>query len=196
MPSPTQSVLAALAVTALCACHEQNQAAQAPPPPQAVETVTTTAANPCPTYAAPKPQPPQATSQTSTTSGEVNASAELMKECQANFNAEDKAPKFDTAKSDLKGDDQAILQMIATCVTTGPLKGRELTVVGHTDPRGSIEYNQKLGEARATSVSQYLTDQLGVPKSSITTSSRGELDAIGTDEATWSLDRRVDIDLK
>ena len=51
-----------------------------------------------------------------------------------------------------------------------------------------------LGESRADSVRRYLHD-LGVAHERVTASSRGELDAVGTDEAGYALDRRVDIAL-
>jgi outer membrane protein OmpA-like peptidoglycan-associated protein len=51
-----------------------------------------------------------------------------------------------------------------------------------------------LGESRADSVRDYLMS-LGVPKENLTETSRGKLDATGTDEATWRIDRRVDVDL-
>ena len=42
-----------------------------------------------------------------------------------------------------------MLQQIATCVTTGPLRGKTLKLVGRADPRGEVEYNMGLGEHRA-----------------------------------------------
>jgi hypothetical protein len=84
--------------------------------------------------------------------------------------------------------------VVAKCVTTGALKGRTLHLVGRADPRGTVEYNFVLGESRADSVSSYL-EGLGVDSSRITSTSRGKLDATGTDEPTWQLDRRVDVDL-
>jgi outer membrane protein OmpA-like peptidoglycan-associated protein len=51
-----------------------------------------------------------------------------------------------------------------------------------------------LGAHRADSAMQYLK-QRGVDASKMTETSRGELDATGVDEAGWSRDRRVDVDL-
>jgi outer membrane protein OmpA-like peptidoglycan-associated protein len=52
-----------------------------------------------------------------------------------------------------------------------------------------------LGENRADAVKGFLVG-LGVPGDRIRTSSRGELDAAGVDEAGWSNDRRVDIEVR
>lgn len=49
-----------------------------------------------------------------------------------------------------------------------------------------------LGARRASSVAGFL-DRLGVDRARIRETSRGELDATGKDEATWQIDRRVDI---
>ena len=52
-----------------------------------------------------------------------------------------------------------------------------------------------LGGSRSDSVKRYLID-LGVAESIIKASSRGEMDAVGTDEASFAADRRVDIDVR
>ena len=49
-----------------------------------------------------------------------------------------------------------------------------------------------LGQSRADQVSKFLGDK-GMPKDHISTTSRGEMDATGTDEATWAHDWRVDV---
>ena len=91
--------------------------------------------------------------------------------------------------------DRDVLAQIATCVTTGPLAGRSLTLVGRADPRGTVGYNMALGARRAHSAGAYL-EQLGVGSSRVMETSRGELDATGTDERTWQIDRRVDVMLR
>jgi peptidoglycan-associated lipoprotein len=125
----------------------------------------------------------------------VHVSDEILKACEIHFGNADAAPKFDFDKSDLRSEEHGLLQEVATCVTTGPLKGRPLNLVGRADPRGEVEYNFLLGESRAGSVSSALM-QLGVDSSQLSTTSRGKLDAIGTDEVGWQRDRRVDIDLQ
>ena len=107
----------------------------------------------------------------------------------------EKAPKFDFDKSDLTRSDHDVLEAIARCLTSGPLRGRRLTLVGRADPRGETEYNMGLGSHRADSVKAYLT-RLGVEGGRIAATSRGELDASGRDEDGWSRDRRVDVLLR
>lgn len=65
---------------------------------------------------------------------------------------------------------------------------------GHTDERGSREYNIGLGERRAQAVKQALLLQ-GAGASQIGTVSYGEERpaATGSDEESWALNRRVEI---
>jgi len=103
-------------------------------------------------------------------------------------------PKFEYDKDELTEDDRKVLDQIATCLTTGALKGKAVALIGRADPRGTEEYNLGLGSRRSESVSQYLA-RLGVTKPQLGQTTRGALDATGTDESTWQQDRRVDIQL-
>jgi peptidoglycan-associated lipoprotein len=125
----------------------------------------------------------------------ISVSDEIAKACKISFSNVDRAPKFDFDRSDLLPDDRDVLDQVAKCLTTGPLKGRTLALVGRTDMRGEPEYNMGLGEHRAGSVRLYLT-RLGVDSKKVAETSRGELDATGTDENGWRKDRRVDILLR
>lgn len=103
-------------------------------------------------------------------------------------------PKFDFDSYDLTLDEKQVLDQVAECLTRGPLKGKNVTLVGHTDPRGENEYNMALGAYRASAVKNYLGDK-GVEKVRMQETSRGALDATGNDEGGWHEDRRVDITL-
>ncbi len=125
----------------------------------------------------------------------VNVSEELAAACKLRFNDPSTAPKFGFDQSQLGADDTDVLAQIAECVSTGPLAGRGLYLVGRADPRGEGEYNMALGDRRATSVRDYLSGR-GVEASNLSMSSRGEIDATGTDESGWQRDRRDDILLR
>jgi peptidoglycan-associated lipoprotein len=84
---------------------------------------------------------------------------------------------------------------IADCMKNGALKGRKLMLVGHADPRGEPDYNLSLGGRRADSVRQAI-GAFGAPQGSMDVSSRGEVDARGSDTESWAKDRRVDIKLQ
>jgi peptidoglycan-associated lipoprotein len=80
-------------------------------------------------------------------------------------------------------------------MTSGTLKGRKVLLTGHCDARGENEHNMGLGAERSERARTFLTS-LGVPSERVMTSSRGKLDAVGTDEAGWAKDRRVDIEVR
>ncbi|HWB75505.1 MAG TPA: OmpA family protein [Nannocystaceae bacterium] len=84
------------------------------------------------------------------------------------------------------------LGMLADCFIDGPAKGEGMQIVGHADPRGEDDYNLALGQRRADAVADYLSHQ-GLEARRVATTSRGELDAVGSDESGWADDRRVDI---
>jgi peptidoglycan-associated lipoprotein len=142
---------------------------------------------------APQAQSPIAPVQeTQPVSPSLAASEDVIRACKLDIESIDKAPKFDFDRSDLLPADFDVLKQIAECFTTGPMKDVGLQLVGRADPRGSVAYNQTLGMKRATEVSTYL-EQLGVDAARIEKLSRGKLDARGHDQATWAIDRRVDI---
>ena len=122
----------------------------------------------------------------------INVGPNLRKAC--GIDDVGQAPKFDFDQSRLSSNDRNVLDQIAKCLTTGPLKGQGISLVGRADPRGESEYNMNLGEERAMSANTYL-QQLGVDQARVHDTSRGALDATGHDEETWRRDRRVDIEL-
>lgn len=67
-----------------------------------------------------------------------------------------------------------------------------LTIEGHTDERGTNEYNIGLGERRAKAVRDYLTAQ-GVAAGRLRTISYGEERPVceQSDEGCWSQNRRA-----
>ncbi len=74
--------------------------------------------------------------------------------------------------------------------------GLVVQIEGHCDERGSIEYNLALGDRRAQSVKNYLT-QLGVDASRLTTISYGEERpaADGHSEDAWAKNRRAEFNV-
>ena len=105
------------------------------------------------------------------------------------------APKFAYESPEIRPDARQVLQRLAACLTTGTLKTGQVLLTGHCDNRGESEFNMSLGADRAEAVKTFLVG-LGVPVDRLKTSSRGELDAAGTDEAGWMNDRRVDVEIR
>ena len=67
---------------------------------------------------------------------------------------------------------------------------------GHTDERGSDEYNLALGQRRAATVKRYLIDH-GIADARIETISYGEERPVaqGNDESAWSQNRRAEFEI-
>jgi len=98
---------------------------------------------------------------------------------------------FDYDNTDVRAEDQSILMAHASYLAKNPKTS--LILEGHTDERGSREYNLALGERRAQAVRQYM--QLNVAPNQIEIVSYGEERpaAIGHEESAWQLNRRVEI---
>jgi peptidoglycan-associated lipoprotein len=67
-----------------------------------------------------------------------------------------------------------------------------ITVEGHADERGTVEYNLALGDRRAQAVRDHLV-ALGIEASRIDTISYGEQRPVdpGHDELAWAVNRRA-----
>jgi len=173
---------AAIACSALAIAIATGCAAD--PPPPAVAPTATAAPSPAPT----PPAPPSAKPGDDPNRSNINISDEIRKACGIT----DTEAFFAYDSANVRPQDKAVFKKLADCFSTGALKGRELRVVGHADPRGEEEYNMVLGGRRADNVKSAIAAE-GLATGKIATTSRGELDATGTDEASWAKDRRVDV---
>lgn len=99
---------------------------------------------------------------------------------------------FDFDSAEIRGDGTEIVAAHARYLSGN--NGVRVRLEGHTDERGSREYNIGLGERRAQAVRRALLLQ-GVSEVQLSTVSYGEERpaAAGTDETAWSQNRRVEI---
>jgi peptidoglycan-associated lipoprotein len=163
-----------------CGGDKPKPAKPTPPP--------TTTSEPAPAAAAPAVDKDTKVSPGIALSGDLAAMCNIKAPQSMN-------PKFDYDKDELTPEDRTVLDQLATCLTSGAAKGKSVALIGRADPRGTEEYNLGLGSRRAASVSQYLA-RLGVGEPQLSVTTRGALEATGTDEAGWRNDRRVDVQLK
>ncbi len=98
--------------------------------------------------------------------------------------------EFDSAVIDARF--QPLLEAHATYLKANP--GFKVILQGHTDERGSREYNLALGQRRAESVRQALR-LLGVAEAQMEAVSLGEEKPAveGHDESAWKMNRRTEI---
>lgn len=93
---------------------------------------------------------------------------------------------FDSPKIQPEAQEQ--LDQIATCLVE---QGTLVYLEAHADARGTEEYNIMLTDRRGQSVKSYLETK-GVTGENLQVISKGNLEAMGTDESSWSKDRRVE----
>jgi len=99
---------------------------------------------------------------------------------------------FDFDSSEIKGEGTDIVAAHAKYLAANP--ATRVRLEGHTDERGSREYNIGLGERRAQSVRRALLLQGAVDAQISTVSYGEERPAVpGHDEAAWAKNRRVEI---
>jgi len=162
---------------AIVGCHKEPAKTTLPEPVHPTETTKT--------------ETPPATTAVSPNLG---VSDDIAQKCNMRIASTQEAPKFGFDQFELLPSDRDVLDAIAQCVTSGPLKGKRLDLVGRADPRGTEEYNLGLGSRRAHTVGDYLS-RLGVAQNQLKETTRGALDATGTNDAGWDVDRRVDVRL-
>lgn len=157
-------VVAALALGA-AACAKNNAPATLPPEP------ATVAGNP----------------------GVPQAPAGIVPGSNADFLAQLQGRNviyFGTDKYDVDNDDIAALRAQAEWLQRYPNK--RATIEGHTDERGTRDYNLALGERRGNAAKNYLVS-LGVSAARLTVVSYGKERpaALGSTEQAWAQNRRA-----
>jgi peptidoglycan-associated lipoprotein len=99
---------------------------------------------------------------------------------------------FDYDSSDLSAEDYQTLQAHAQFLMANA--NSKVALTGHTDERGTREYNMALGERRAKAVQSYLITS-GVNPQQLEAVSYGKEAPVnpGHDESAWKENRRVEI---
>lgn len=174
-----QSLLALTAAVVLAGCSST---------PDTTEPTTTTTPEPV----------EETTSSTATTTGAGDrAGVEVTSEAKRQAEKMQKLLNtrtfyFDFDKSVIKPDAYDSLKAHAKYIQNNPMV--EVRMEGHADERGTREYNMALGERRANAVAKFLRVN-GVDSSKLEIISYGEEKpvALGKDEASYALNRRVEL---
>lgn len=97
---------------------------------------------------------------------------------------------FDTDQYNIDAPDQQALA--AQAAWLGKYPAKRATIQGHTDERGTREYNLALGERRANAAKNYLVS-LGVDASRLTTQTFGKDQPVAMEstEEAWAKNRRA-----
>jgi peptidoglycan-associated lipoprotein len=167
-----QLLLLVTAVTVLGACSRR----QPPPQPEPARP--------------PAPTQPSAVTQPQT----VDPDAEARRLAEASARAVailEEIVHFDYDDSSIRADAQESLARKVPILRANP--NARLRVVGHTDERGSVEYNLALGMRRANAVRDYLAG-FGIDAARFDTVSMGEDQPLDprSNEQAWALNRRAE----
>ena len=182
------SLVAVVGSAAVAGCGSSEPAAKTPATTRtsAPTSVATTPPVTSETHAA----APDSGSTRESTSSSIALDEAIVKAC--GIAAADAFFSYDSASVDAAN--TRVLEAVAKCFATGALRGRKIQLIGHADPRGDNDYNFSLGQRRADSVQGVLRAK-SLPPAQASTTSRGAMDANGSDEAGWARDRRVDVRL-
>jgi peptidoglycan-associated lipoprotein len=170
-------VLALAALTSIAACAKKTPPAPPPaPPPLAPEA---------PPPAPPPPPKPEVApvvdeyARLKAMSAEDIERSGLLKEVY-----------FDLDKADIREQDREVLSQDAAALKKFDFL--RITVEGHCDERGTVEYNLALGERRSKAAIEYLVS-LGVPADRLKTVSYGKEVPVCTQstEECWQKNRRA-----
>lgn len=101
---------------------------------------------------------------------------------------------FDYDASEIRADQRAALDAKIPILRANP--ALRIRIAGHTDERGSDEYNMALGQRRAAAAKRYLVSQ-GIEGARIEIVSLGEERpaAQGSDDAAFSQNRRAEFEI-
>ena len=174
--------LSVMGLVALGACKKKPEVAPAPAEQPA----------PAPQPAPPPPAPTEPTCDAACVEARNNAAkAEAIRAATAALTA---TIYFDYDRSDITDDSRAKLDAKVPVLTQNT--GVRIRIAGHTDSRGSDEYNLALGQRRAAAAKRYLTDR-GIDGSRIEIVSFGEERPTCTDESEgcWSRNRRDEFEI-
>ena len=121
----------------------------------------------------------------------AGASAKGVTEANKSFLAK-RVVHFDYDSSELSNEDYQTLQAHAQFLNANA--NSKIALTGHTDERGTREYNMALGERRAKAVESYLITN-GVNATQLEAVSYGKEMPInaGHNEAAWKENRRVEL---
>ena len=190
MKKSHELVLVAVAALAIGAGCAKKKVAAAPPPPPAP------AAAPAPsTPRAVTPQrPAQAPRQAAAEAPRYPSPATRARIDELLARIED--AYFDYNQHTLRPDAVKALQADSTELRDilKDYPAYKLTIEGHCDERGSEEYNLALGDQRARTAKDYLT-QVGIPADQLSLISYGKEKPVcqDHDEACWQKNRRIHI---
>jgi outer membrane protein OmpA-like peptidoglycan-associated protein len=100
---------------------------------------------------------------------------------------------FDFNSADLTSDARITLDQLGTALRDPKLSAFNFVIAGHTDAKGTEEFNQKLSERRAEAVRNYLIAQHGIAADRLSAKGYGKSQLLDPDHPEDGVNRRVQI---
>ena len=138
----------------------------------------------------PAPVPPQHQADTTSSGANIPPTPPPPTESHGLTASELQPVFFDFDSATLREDARSTLDANARLLRDN--KGAKFVIEGHCDERGTVEYNQALGERRAQAARDYLV-QAGIGEARVQIISYGKERPFdpGHDEAAWAKNRRA-----
>ncbi|VAX09440.1 hypothetical protein MNBD_GAMMA26-135 [hydrothermal vent metagenome] len=100
---------------------------------------------------------------------------------------------FDTSKSDIKSKFYPLLDEVVNILVQNP--SLKLEIQGHTDTRGTMEYNEKLSDNRAAAVMSHLVSK-GIAKGRLTSKGLGFIEPVASNTTPEGMAQNRRVELK
>ena len=101
--------------------------------------------------------------------------------------------EFKTNSTELTPQAREQLDVVGKALNTERLVALSFQVIGHADPRGNSDANQRLSEGRAQSVRAYLVSSLNVESARLTALGMGDREPLNRENPAAPENRRVQI---
>ena len=98
---------------------------------------------------------------------------------------------FDSARLD--NESLLTLDVLGRALSSDELKGQAIEIVGHTDAKGTLEYNDALSQRRAAAVVTYIVRNFTLDPALISSKGMGEHQLLDQDNPEAGINRRVEI---
>ncbi len=100
---------------------------------------------------------------------------------------------FDFNSADLTSDARITLDQLGTALRDPKLSAFSFVIAGHTDAKGSADFNQKLSERRAEAVRSYMISQFGIAAERLSAKGYGKSQLLDPEHPEDGVNRRVQI---
>ena len=98
---------------------------------------------------------------------------------------------FDSARLD--NESLLTLDVLGRALSSEALKDQAIEIVGHTDAKGTLEYNDALSQRRAAAVVTYIVRNFTLDPALVSSKGMGERQLLDEDNPEGGINRRVEI---